>query len=47
MPMVLLSIRVQMEVIFKVNYPRFMEVKANETKTMRLVNGVITEILDP
>ena len=47
MPMILLSIRVEMEVILKVNYPKFMEVKENEEKAMRLVNGVITELLDP
>ena len=29
------------------NYPQFMDVKANEEKVMRLVNGVITELLDP
>ena len=47
MPMILLAIRVEMEVILKVNYPQFMETKANEEKTMRFVNGVITELLDP
>lgn len=47
MPMFLLALRVQMEVILKVNYPKFMENKANEDTTMRLVNGVITELLDP
>jgi len=45
--MILLAIRVEMEVILKVAYPRFMEVKENEVKTMRMVNGVITELLDP
>ena len=45
--MILLAIRVEMEVILKVNYPLFMEVKVNEEKAMRLVNGVITELLDP
>ena len=33
MPMILLAIRVEMEVILKVAYPRFMEVKENEVKT--------------
>ena len=47
MPMILLAIRVEMEVILKVNYPHFMDVKANEERAMRLVNGVITELLDP
>mgnify|MGYP006087210199 CR=1 FL=1 len=47
MPLILLAIRVEMEVILKVNYPKFMENHANEEKTRRLVNGIITEILDP
>jgi len=47
MPMILLAIRVEMEVILKVNYPHFMEEKQNEEVAMRLVNGVITELLDP
>ena len=47
MPMILLAIRVEMEVILKVNYPQFMDIKANEERTMRFVNGVITELLDP
>ena len=47
MPMILLAIRVEMEVILKVNYPKFMENKTNQEKAMRLVNGVITELLDP
>ena len=47
MPMILLAIRVEMEVMLKSMYRRFMSVKENETQTMRLVNGVITELLDP
>jgi len=47
MPMILLAIRVEMEVILKVNFPHFMENQSNEEIAMRLVNGVITELLDP
>ena len=47
MPMILLAIRVEMEVILKVNFPHFMENVSNEEIAMRLVNGVITELLDP
>jgi len=47
MPMILLAIRVEMEVILKVNFPKFMEHPPNEELAMRLVNGVITEVLDP
>ena len=36
-----------MEVILKVNFPHFMDNLTNEEKAMRLVNGVITELLDP
>ena len=45
--MILLAIRVEMEVILKVNFPNFMDNITNEEKAMRLVNGVITELLDP
>lgn len=47
MPMILLAIRVEMEVILKISYPTFMENDQNEIKTMQLVNGIITELLDP
>ena len=47
MPMILLDIRVELEVILKVNYPNFMDDPTNEEITMRLINGVITELLDP
>ena len=42
MPMVLLSIRVEMEILLKACYPQFLSNPANEKETMRLVNGVIT-----
>jgi hypothetical protein len=42
MPMILLAIRVEMEVMLKSSYSNFLSVLANETETMRLVNGVIT-----
>jgi len=47
MPMILLAIRIEMEVIFKMNFPLFMENSSNQETTMRLANGVITEVLDP
>ena len=47
MPMILLAIRVEMEVILKISYPTFMENAENEAKSMQLVNGIITELLDP
>lgn len=45
--MVLLAIRVEMEVILKVNFPKFMEDPSNQEITMRSINGVITELIDP
>ena len=47
MPMILLAIRVQMEILFKGSYPKFMSNKDNEIETMRLINGIITQMLDP
>ena len=45
MPMLLLSVRIQIEGVFKQNYPKFMA--EEEKDVMRLVNGAITEIVDP
>ena len=45
--MILLAIRVEMEIMFKDAYPSFMKIIDNENETMRLVNGVITQLLDP
>jgi len=55
MPMIILTIRVEMEVIFKMNYRQFLASKGvgidagdeHQTLTMRLINGVITEVFDP
>ena len=47
MPMILLSIRIEVENIFKNNYPRFMADEEMDELASRLINGAITEILDP
>lgn len=55
MPMIILTIRVEMEVIFKMNYRAFLANKSqsqdedlvHQALCMRLINGVITEIFDP
>lgn len=53
MPIIILTIRVELEVIFKMNYRKFFATKQDEgelehqTLCMRLINGVITEIFDP
>lgn len=45
--MVILAIRIEIENIFKNNYPKFMGEEEQEVLTIRLINGAITEILDP
>ena len=47
MPMILLAIRVEIENIFKVNYPLFMNDIEMEPIALRLINGAITEVIDP
>ena len=55
MPIIVLTIRVEMEVIFKMNFRAFLgkqdsqgpQSTDHQTLCMRLVNGVITEIFDP
>ena len=54
MPMFILGIRVEVEMIFKMNYKTFLiskddnqSNKANIEQVLRLLNGVITEIFDP
>lgn len=47
MPMILLAIRIEIEVIFKNNYPSFMQEDENDALALRLINGAITEVLDP
>lgn len=57
MPMLILTIRVEMEVIFKMNFRIFLgngkvgvntgEAARDDDLCMRLINGVITEVFDP
>ena len=52
MPMVILTIRVEMEVVFRMNFKKFLSnSKSGENShsllCLRLINGVITEIFDP
>jgi hypothetical protein len=55
MPMFVLAIRVEVEMIFKMNYRSFLiqredsnqSNKENIEQVLRLLNGVITEIFDP
>lgn len=47
MPLMLLTLRVQMELIFKNAYPLFFSEPLNNTVAMKLINLVITKFLDP
>lgn len=47
MPMILLAIRIETENIFKNCFPQFYSEEQNEVIASRLINGAITEILDP
>jgi len=47
MPMILLAVRLEIELIFKNNYPTFFNEDENEKLALRLINGAMTEILDP
>ena len=45
--MILLAVRIEIELIFKNNYPTFFNEDENEKLALRLINGAMTEILDP
>lgn len=47
MPMILLAVRIELEMIFRNCYPGFMSVKLNEKMIVRYYNGLLTELLDP
>jgi hypothetical protein len=53
MPIIILTIRVQIEMMFKMHFRAFLgrvdktKGDAHQTVCMRLINGVITEIFDP
>ena len=47
MPMIVLSVRIQIENIFKQNYPKFFANEENENLAMRYINGAMTEVIDP
>jgi len=45
--MIVLSIRVEIEIIFKNTYVEFFSVHSQEQLALILINGVITKLLDP
>ena len=53
MPMIMLAIRIETEMIFKINYKSFLIPKDGENNqhnidnVLRLINGVVSEIFDP
>ena len=47
MPMLVLAIRVQIESIFKNSYPGFFSVDIHEKIAMKLINDLITQLIDP
>lgn len=47
MPLIILVVRLEMEVILKNAFPLLFSDQTNETITMKLMNSVITKLLDP
>ena len=47
MPMIVLAIRMEVEVIFKNSYPEFFSDDTQEKIAMKLINDLITQIIDP
>jgi len=46
-PMMVLALRVEVEVIFKNQYPKFFAEERNEKIAMKLINDLITQLVDP
>lgn len=47
MPMIVLAIRMEIEVIFKNSYPEFFGEDTQEKIAMKLINDLITQLIDP
>ena len=47
MPMIVLAIRMEVEVIFKNTYPEFFSEETQEKIAMKLINDLITKLIDP
>ena len=45
--MLLLAIRLEIEVIFKNQYPKFFSEELHEKIAMKLINDLITQLFDP
>ena len=46
-PMLLLAIRLEIEVIFKNQYPKIFSEELHEKIAMKLINDLITQLFDP
>ena len=46
-PMLILALRLEIEVIFKNQYPKFFAEEHHEKNAMKLINDLITQLLDP
>ena len=47
MPMIVLAIRIEVEVIFKNAYPNFFSEETQDKIAMKLINDQITTLIDP
>jgi hypothetical protein len=47
MPMILLAIRIEIDHIFKNSYPKFFSIPSHEQIAMKLINDLITKLIDP
>jgi hypothetical protein len=47
MPMILLALRIEVEIIFKNSYKVFFSKQSHEQIAMKLINDVITQLIDP
>ena len=47
MPMLVLAIRIEVELIFKNSYPQFFSIELHEKVSMKLINDLITQLIDP
>lgn len=46
-PLLILAIRIEVELIFKNQYPEFFSVELHEKIAMKLINDLITQLIDP
>ena len=46
-PLFILAIRMEVELIFKNAYPKFFEIESHDKIAMKLINDLITQLIDP